>query len=130
MKTIAYVNDKRAKNRTHVIWIFDTKDPMVYSLYIPEDSDDEFSDSVKWDIGRELFREALDERKIGGKCDVLVTPPRNNEVMVAIGNGDESVLLIFDDKPVISFHEKSHKRISADQEIEITMDTLLSKVSA
>lgn len=130
MKTYAYVNDLQAKNRTPVIWIFDTKDPMVYSLFLPEDTDDEFSDSINWDIGRELFRTAIDDRKIGGTMDVMVIPPKNGEIQVVIGNGVEAVLLIFGEQQVIGFHEKAHRKVSADQEIEITMDRLLSKVNA
>lgn len=120
-----------------VTWVFNPSDPLYYKLEIRDpdglDLDDE-GDLIVWDVGRMLFREAIDNNKIAGNLDVIVIPPMNGELQVLLRSVEDdgrtnTTLLIFNDVSVADFHAKSHKMVGEVQEMEIAMNKLLSKVS-
>ncbi len=128
LRSIATVNDID-DIRIPVYWIFDSEDPVWYKIeFLAADDNGDNGEVVTWEMGRELFRTALDENKIGGRGDVIVTPPINGEIGVLLRNNGRSLLFSFNEAAVRQFHQNTHKRVSADDEMQITMDKSFSKV--
>ena len=116
----------------YTVWVYDTQDPMVYRMFIPEDLDDPESEVISWDMGRELFREAIDKHRLGGRMHILVSPPIDKGIQVVFTSEDgiEAALLVFNEAELTAFHNMTHEKITAEREIEITMNRLLFKVNA
>lgn len=129
IRTVGYVDASR-NDKTTVIWRFDPSDPMVYTMILHEQPTDDDSGEVTWVAGRQLFRQALDDHQFGGNLDVVVVPPKNGELDIVIGNGEEHMMVTLDASPVRMFHRKSHLMVTEDEETEITMNKLMKQVTA
>ena len=114
------------------VWLYSDKDPMIYRVFVPENVGDPRSPVTSWDIGRELFRESIDEHKLAGRLSIIIGPPANGWIQVKFTdeNGIDTALVSFNEVELTQFHRTSHSRVNADQEIKIAMDQLLSKVNA
>lgn len=130
MSTMVVVanNDIPTGVTVRAIWSFNTLDPMFYTLYLPAGNDEP---PVKWELGRQLFRDAIDDGKIGGIMEALVMPPMYGDIQLVLSNLEhqQAMLLYFGADDFINFHHKMHEKVSAQEEIEFAMNELLLKVS-
>lgn len=113
------------------LWIYDSKDPLIYQLWLPQILGDETVTElrIRWNIGRELVRTGLGpDNKIGGQKDILVIPPIDGTTTIYLANGDRAVLISMNTDELQLFDRDAHRLVSADEEMDLAMKKLLSEV--
>lgn len=119
-----------------VLWVYDSKDPLVYQLWLPQIMGEMQSElKIKWNIGRELVRIALEpDRKIGGQMDILVMPEIDGMTTIYL-RGDSydrseplAILISMSTEQLREFNNDAHSLVSVNAEMELAMRRLLSEV--
>ncbi len=111
---------------------YDTKEPAVVSIHLPDGEDRSGSDNV-WSIGRELFAEVLiDDQPYSGFAggDVIVSYGDEKVTKLSISNEtvDEYLELTFSTKDMKRFLDLSYLHCSRTDEYKKSADILISQL--
>jgi len=110
------------------LWTYDTEHPLVYKLSLPKILKESRELTVFWGIGRSLVRSALDDHKLGGVNDILIMPSLGGVTLIYLSNGVDAAIIGMETSELVEFHRRAHKLISEDEEMNLTMDKLMSEV--